>query len=450
MYGWFRDLLPAEVIEAPISSGITVKPRQAPLCTLCRGGKRLCGRSICPIELKARALVKNSEAVMKTELSGSSPPAVFVGRYGYPKVSVGPMVPPLSGDTSVMDIPEAWLSESIESIVNYRYSLVRGTIRVEIDSAKKGGRMVDLLQELSMGISPAEAEVRFTRPPAGRISIDDNSQPFGPSAPLERFDLSSVKVDHRIERAFYDGDLKAADAAYSLYSSGVQVSKLQRAFSMGVFGIQKNRRIVPTRWSITAVDSMLSQRIIDEVKNYETIDKYCVYFWKHQHNTFAALLFPRAWSFEWMEAWFPGTFWNQGGSAAAVIGDYEGFSGRKTYPEIGGCYFSCRLGVAEHLRSERRQATALVVREIMPEFPLPLGVWFVRENIRTMFRQRPLEFEDLAAALRHLSTRLRVPLRRWVSKSTILRDAIFQRRIDEYFKLGEIQCQATRPQSAGA
>ena len=28
-------------------------------------------------------------------ISGSSPPSVFVGSYGYPKVLVGPMVPPL-------------------------------------------------------------------------------------------------------------------------------------------------------------------------------------------------------------------------------------------------------------------------------------------------------------------------------------------------------------------
>ena len=42
-------------------------------------------------------------------ISGSSPPSVFVGSYGYPKVGVGPMVPPIHGDTSVFDIPEQWV-----------------------------------------------------------------------------------------------------------------------------------------------------------------------------------------------------------------------------------------------------------------------------------------------------------------------------------------------------
>ncbi|MEN3052075.1 MAG: Nre family DNA repair protein [Candidatus Methanosuratincola petrocarbonis] len=433
MYSWLGEILPAEV-AAP--QALAVRSRHAPLCILCRGGKRLCGKAVCPVELKARALISNSGAVMRTELSGSSPPAVFVGRYGYPAVSVGPMVPPVYGDTSVMDVPESWLFESIPSIVNYRYSLVRGTVKVKVDAARRGGRIVDSLQELSMGTVPADTEVTFTKAPAGRILIDDNSQPFGPSAPLKQFSVSSVKVDHRIEKAFYDGDYLAVDALYELYNSGVEVSKLQRAFSMGVFGIQKNRRLVPTRWSITAVDSILSQRLIDEVKGYETIDKYRVYFWKHQHNTFAAILIPRTWSFEWMEAWFPGTFWNQEGTAAAVEGDYEGYGGRKEYPGIGGCYFSCRLGVAEHLRSIRRQATALVVREIMPEFPLPLGVWFVRENVRAMFRMPHSEFEDLRSALTHLGGLVRVPVAKWVSKSVILKDAMLQRRIDEYFRGG--------------
>ncbi|MEN3052131.1 MAG: hypothetical protein ABC596_10020, partial [Candidatus Methanosuratincola petrocarbonis] len=165
---------------------------------------------------------------------------------------------------------------------------------------------------------------------------------------------------------------------------------------------------------------------------------YQVYFWKHQHNTFAAILLPRAWSFEWMEAWFPGTFWNQEGTSAAVEGDYEGYGGRKTYPGIGGCYFSCRLGVAEHLKSIRRQATALVVREIMPEFPLPLGVWFVRENVRAMFRQPHAEFDDLPSALRHLGSMLRVPVSKWISRSAILRDSLLQRRIDEYSGAGGV------------
>jgi len=426
-----RDLY-TSIIPEPV--GMRVVSRASSLCLLCRGGRRLCGKSVCPIELKAKAFVKNMKIVDKKEFVGSSPPSVFVGRFGYPKVFVGPMVPPMLGDTEIMDLPERWMGEKVEDIVSYRYSLIRGKILVSIDHARTGGRIVESLQELAMGVSSADTEVQFLKVPSGSITLDDNSQPFGPSAPLKNFEVSSVKVDHRLEKVYYDGDLKAEDAVIELYDRGAPVSRIQRAFSMGIFGLLRNRRLVPTRWSITAVDSAISQRLIEEVKNNATIDKYLVFTHSYMHNNFAAIFIPRKWSFEWMEAWFPGTFWNSSSSTPSVIGDYEGFWGRKTYPEIGGCYFATRLAVAEFLRAIRRQATVLVIREIMPEFPIPLGVWFVRENIRSMLKTKPLIFEDLRSALLHLKKFVMVPLPKWVEKSTILKDSMLQRRMDDYFR----------------
>jgi hypothetical protein len=110
----------------PESVKLRVVSKVASLCLLCRGGRRLCGKSVCPIDLKAKALVKNMNVIDKKEFVGSSPPSVFVGRFGYPKVFVGPMVPPMQGDTEIMDLPERWMGERVENNVNYRYSLIRG------------------------------------------------------------------------------------------------------------------------------------------------------------------------------------------------------------------------------------------------------------------------------------------------------------------------------------
>ena len=54
---------------------------------------------------------------------GNSPPSIFVGSYNYPKVNIGPMVPPVTGDTSIYDFPERWLDKSLEEILNFRSSL---------------------------------------------------------------------------------------------------------------------------------------------------------------------------------------------------------------------------------------------------------------------------------------------------------------------------------------
>src|SRR3712207_9590693 len=69
----------------------------------------------------------NSAKFSLGTIDGSSPPSIFVGRYGYPKVRIGPMIPPLHGDTTILDRTELWTGKSIEEIANYRLSLVLGT-----------------------------------------------------------------------------------------------------------------------------------------------------------------------------------------------------------------------------------------------------------------------------------------------------------------------------------
>ena len=72
------------------------------------------------------SLSKYGNLLTSDNVSGSSPPSVFVGSYNYPKVFVGPMVPPIHGDTELLDNPEKWAGKSLEEIVNFRLKLVRG------------------------------------------------------------------------------------------------------------------------------------------------------------------------------------------------------------------------------------------------------------------------------------------------------------------------------------
>ena len=91
---------------------------------------------------------KNAAKLTLKELSGASPPSIFVGRHGYPKIKVGPMIPPLHGDTTIFDSPEKWLGKNIEEIANYRLSLVRGVYTTDIH--KTFGRHIESLQQLAM------------------------------------------------------------------------------------------------------------------------------------------------------------------------------------------------------------------------------------------------------------------------------------------------------------
>ena len=433
---WLRDIIaPRQFGELAAFREIKVaRVPSSSLCLLCKGGRMLCGKLRCPIIAKAQSLARSSLQITSPRIQGSTPPGVFVGRIGYPKVYIGPMVPPYRGDTEILDTPELWLGKSIQDIIDYRFALIRGKARASVYDAQSGGKLIDVLQELAMGKRPVDAEAVLTRVPNRVITLSGETQPFGPSAPLRSFRASDVSVDRRVERAFYDRDLKAANAVVELYEADVLVTRIQRAFSLGMFGTAKRRKLVPTRWSITAVDSILSQELIDQIKQHDTIDEYRAYSFKHLDNLFVTILMPERWRFEWIEAWFPGTTWNPDDQVAApaMMGDFEPYRGRTTYPDVGGCYYACRLAVAEQLNRERRQASALMLREIHPGYILPVGVWNVRESVREMIKDEPQKFDNLQAALNHAMTKLTIPPKKWIESSELLKRALFQRKITEF------------------
>lgn len=432
---WLTDVIsPQQIDDINTLGTIEVTPsRSGSLCLLCKGGKMLCGKLGCPIIAKAQSLVKYRNLIDSESIEGSTPPGVFVGRFGYPRVSIGPMVPPYFGDTEILDTPEQWVGKSINEIIDYRFSLIRGKVRASIFDTQTENRMLETFQELAMGSKPTDSEALFTKKPRKTILLSDETQPFGPSAPLKSFKTSNISVDKRIEKAFYDHDLKASDAAMRLYRDGVLVTRIQRCFSVGMFGQEARRKLVPTRWSITAVDSNISLELIDDIKQHQTIDEYRVFTFTYLDNIYVAILMPEKWNFEWIEAWFPGTTWNVEGRVPAMMGDYEGYRGRTTYASVGGCYYSTRLAVAEKLNMERRQASALVLREIHPGYILPVGVWNVRESVRSALRTSPNLFDNFNAALKFGMSKLTIPLKHWIKNSTILRNAFFQKKISDFF-----------------
>ncbi|HUI00018.1 MAG TPA: Nre family DNA repair protein [Nitrososphaerales archaeon] len=401
------------------------------MCLSCRGAKLLCGKPRCPIIVKAQAMSRQSYSYSE-QISGSSPPGVFVGRMGYPKVSIGPMVPPTFGDTSVMDTPEEWLGKPLETIVDYRYSLVRGNSRASVEDAANPGRMLQQLQELSMAARPVDSELLLSKPPRKILTLSEDTQPYGPSAPMERFKTSNVSVERRIEKAYYDRDLKAADAIFSLYRDDVLVTRLQRALSVGMFGEGARRRLVPTRWSITAVDSTISGKLIERIKEFPTIDEYRVYSYSVYDNQYVAILLPEPWRFEWIEAWFPNTTWNQFTKEPYVIGDYEEYFGRRTYARVGGCYYSTRLAVGEAMEREGRQAAAIVLRETYPGYIMPLGVWNVRESIRELMRQRPDRYDSFDGALGAALAKMKISSKKWKASSVLISRELTQAKITSF------------------
>jgi DNA repair protein NreA len=432
---WLSSVMPSAVtgLEDDVAKSIeVVESPPAWMCLQCRGAKLLCGKPRCPIIVKAQAMAKQGQSLATDQVNGSSPPGVFVGRLGYPRVSIGPMVPPRYGDTTVLDTPEEWLGKPIEQILDYRYSLVRGNARAKVEDARDPGRFLSSLHELAMASRPVDTELKLTKAPRRFLTLSEDTQPYGPSAPLDRFKIANPTVDRRIETAYYDRDLKATDAMDALYSKGVLVTRIQRALSLGMLGDGGRRRIVPTRWSITAVDSTISLGLVDRVKHRPTIDQYRVYSFRAYDNLYVALMLPEHWRFEWIEAWFPNTTWNQFTTTPYMIGDYEEYFGRTKYARVGGCYYSTRLAVAEALEREGRQAAAIVLRETYPGFLMPLGVWNVRESIRELMKQPFERHETFRGAVDSALSKMVIPKTRWARESVLISRELTQTKIGAY------------------
>lgn len=364
---------------------------------------------------KLTASVNMRSVEVGKELNGTTPPSVFIGSWNYPKVYAGPMISPQHGDTAIMDAPESWIprQKTQEDIIRYRMGLVRGKQPIRITDLKN--RFVSKLQEISLARDSTDSEAQFDRKPTGK-SFSDEHTPFGPSALIEKFDIGNVKWDRSLERVYYDGDLKAAEAVTSLHKKGIPFSSIQKAFSVGTMGTERRRRLVPTRWSITACDSTIGKNLLEEVRQFDMIDCCRVHEFSSLNNYYSVLLIPTAWQYEWMEA-----FLHILGREELVFSDYEHNSGKKGYSTVGGCYYSCKMAVLEGLAREQKQAGAIILREAYPGY-VPMGVFNVRENVRNAMNQPPKKFADMNAALSYISTKLQLPMTRFVKESTLLKE----------------------------
>ncbi|MEM4433100.1 MAG: Nre family DNA repair protein [Desulfurococcaceae archaeon] len=403
------------------------------LCVVCRG-RNWCGLSYCPLIASKLAMLRIGNITEQRELYGSSPPSVFVGRAGYPFINIGPSTPLTVGDTSLYDMPEKWIDLGLEDIISFRMSMVTGIKRVRIDNLKDP--FIDKIHELAISIKPVDIEIKLAKPPKPLLKLYEHEPPQGPRSVLESFKITSnPRVLRVVDRVYNDPNIKARDAIIMLYFNGIPISSIQRMLSVGALGRFVDRKIVPTRWSITAVDYTVSNKLIEEIREYPVMSGYRMFVRKHYDNLFIAILGEGKWSFEWMEAWYPGSTWNPGSDNVIIEGDYEGFHGRRSYPSIGGCYYACRLAVAEYLVRERRQCNAIVLREIYPGFNIPIGVWFVRENIRKMFREQPViitnKFSEIIEIFDQYS---RIGFRKWLMNSRLLRRIVFNESLTRFLE----------------
>ena len=335
-----------------------------------------------------------------SELESTSPPSVFVGsKLKYPLVNVG-ILSPLEKDEEawIYDDAEFWARNNlgIRDVINLRENLLNSRFQSNVATPRLNNeKFVQMIQELALASKPVDVEIELKRKIGQGFRKDRVLAPQGMNAPLKKARITSnVKIDQKLDKVVND-DIKTVEAVETLHKGGFSEYALSKILSVGVLGLKKDRKLVPTRWSITATDDMIGKKLLKKIRNCKWIENYELFFGEFTGNCYLVLLFPNLFSYELFELYLPGSSWNTSNEIKAST-DMEDFYGRKDYASnTAGGYYAARLPILEYLEKEKKQASIIVIRIELPTYWASLGVWVVREAIKKTMENKKFEFADM-------------------------------------------------------
>jgi DNA repair protein NreA len=369
---------------------------------------------------------------------GNSPPAVFVGRFGYPKVNVGVLSPiQKEKDSFLMDNPKEWVKKGLKDheILKLRAQLVNARFQSPVKNFDN--RLTDLSQEVGMASKPVDMEVFLKNKPKNLLKMENVAKPLSNNANVKNIKLTeNPKIKTSVDKVTSDGDMKSVEGLYKLYSKGFDDNFLSKILSIGLLGKQKNRRLVPTRWSTTAVFSTLGNEMLKKVR-YNDFVEYQLHFGEYFGNNYLIMFFPGIWSFELFEMEIPikVNLWSKHGRFYAT--DYEGHFGRKYYvEETAGGYAAARFPIIEKLKEWKKQGSVLVLRFITNEDKFPLGSWVCSESSRKSVNNNPVVFEDKETMLEYakllIKKKFNFDINLLLKESKLMNEPKIQMRISEF------------------
>ncbi|MGK0209232.1 MAG: hypothetical protein ACI83O_000502 [Patescibacteria group bacterium] len=394
-------------------------------CPNCHGDK------LCPKHKILNSFAATSK--VKLRFSGPSPPEIFVGRMGYPNIRMGVMAP-TSYDTLHDEFRSAedWSKDnlSIANVMRLRSGMVYGRSMGHVTQPAK---IKSVMQELALTDKRVSSEFFLKKEPVlGRMTASSVFRPMINPAPVKKILLEdNVKVGKKVDYLINDTDALTVNVISELKKE-VRGDHLQKLLSAGMLGLQKNRKMVPTRWSITAVDDMLSKQLLEKIRVYDEIDHVRVLTGSYVGNYITILILPGKFSFEGIEIWEDEENGDSSGESVFAH-DFEGFTGRKKYASnVTGGYYAMRLPATEYLDRIKVQGGVLVFREITKEYYAPLGVGVVREAARRAINSEPLEFESRAAAIEYIRNNQKLR-HEYLDKSWLLSEYGKQKDLQSWF-----------------
>ena len=362
------------------------------ICPRC-GSKIIHRQCYCILRDKIKIQQEFNEKAKK-EFSGENY-NVFVGRFGYPNINVGLLNTNEMIKEDDADNPHLWADNNyqIEDVITKRSNLINSNFKTQIKGFHE--RYTELAREIALAKEPVDTEIKLEKKPQFSLTLHQEAAPHGPKVNLEFARATeNIKIPQKVDKIVND-DLKASEGLQVLSDKGFDEHYLTKIFSTGNLGLKGNKKLVPTRWSITAVDDTLGKGLIEEIKDFKS-GEYCAYFSGYLGNYYLILCFPETWSYELFEISV---------SSGEYSTDHEWYGGRKNYATdtVGG-YYAARLSILQRLQQEKRQSAILALRFITDEYWAPLGVWVVRESSKKSMMSTPIYFSSMDEMMQHAMT----------------------------------------------
>lgn len=417
-----RSLLSAGLESTALKRGTSrqEKVRERQVMTYCK----ICGEDNC----KKHSFFLGKAITIK-EFSGSSPPEIFVGKWNYPNVYTGILSPEETGDTQILSSPELWHKNKIPipDILAFRNKLIYGRTTTNIKVGKKpDSKFLPVMQEVAMTHKSISTEFKLKKPITKNLEKESKVPLIPHAADIEKVRLQeNPQVKSKVEYLVNDTNAKSVTSILELDKSGIETANIVKLLSAGLLGRATHRTLVPTRWSITAIDDTISKNKLKQIKFFQEISEYLLFNAEYLGNHYEFILMPDKFSFEVIEnSLSSGGFWQ----------DYESFLPRKKYAEdVTGAYYANRLALTEYFERIHRQASCLVLREVRPEYYAPLGVGILRQISREAFSKSPEKFSTLDEALEAAQKRLRQPISNFTERSILLKTRNTQKKLTQFF-----------------
>lgn len=263
-----------------------------------------------------------------------------------------------------------------------------------------------------------EKQIQFTKLLTNKVAGIMGSQ----NNLVKLHSTENTTTSKKIEK-YTQEDIKSKEAIISLYEKGINEHQIINLLALGSFGISTNKKLVPTKWAISAYDQTIEKHLHKKILNYSIIENYEIYHYFDKGNDFYIVLLPETFSGEIVESWDD-----------IIERDYVSVDNtlNKQEPETAGGFWATKCGIHELLHKRKKQSSYISLRHIT-NYEIPLGVVFVRECVREALSKEPIfKSSNIEEVKEYLKTTSQKHYEDFIN-STLLRELKKQKKLSQFF-----------------